>query len=44
MHAAGFETRSVPESISAKTLADMDHAVSNFKRDDVSQGIDLSDV
>ena len=33
----------VPESISAKTLADMDRAVSNFKRGDVSPAIDLSD-
>ena len=33
----------VPESISARTLADMDRAVSNFKRGDVSQAIDLSD-
>ena len=33
----------VPESISARTLADMDRAVSNFKRGDVSQTIDLSD-
>lgn len=34
---------SVPKSISARTLADMDHAVSNFKRGDVSSAIDLSD-
>ena len=33
----------VPECISARTLADMDRAVSNFKRGDVSQAIDLSD-
>ena len=33
----------VPESISARTLADMDRAVSNFKRGDVSLAIDLSD-
>ena len=33
----------VPESISARTLADMDRAVSNFKRGDVSPAIDLSD-
>ena len=31
------------ESISARTLADMDRAVSNFKRGDVSPAIDLSD-
>ena len=33
----------VPESISARTLADMDRAVSNFKKGDVSPTIDLSD-
>ncbi len=33
----------VPESISTSTLADMDRAVSNFKRGDVSLAIDLSD-
>ncbi len=33
----------VPESISAKTLADMDKAVQNFKMDAVSSAIDLSD-
>ena len=33
----------VPESISARTLADMDRAVSNFKKGDVSPIIDLSD-
>ena len=33
----------VPESISTRTLADMDRAVSNFKRGDVSPAIDLSD-
>ena len=33
----------VPESISARTLADMDRAVSNFKKGDVSLAIDLSD-
>ena len=32
------------ESISARTLADMDRAVSNFKKGDVSQAIDLSDL
>ena len=34
----------VPESISARTLADMDHAVNNFKRGDVSPSIDRSDL
>lgn len=34
---------SVPKSISARTLADMDRAVSNFKCGDVSTAIDLSD-
>ncbi len=34
----------VPESISAKTLADMDRAVENFKAGEVSAGIDLSDL
>ena len=34
----------VPESISARTLADMDRAASNFKRGDVSPAIDLSDL
>ena len=33
----------MPESISARTLADMDRAVSNFKRGEVSPIIDLSD-
>ena len=33
----------VTESISARTLADMDRAVSNFKKGDVSPVIDLSD-
>ena len=33
----------VPESISVRTLADMDRAVSNFKKSDVSPAIDLSD-
>ena len=32
----------VPESISASTLADMDRAVSNFKRGDVSPAIELN--
>jgi len=34
---------SVPEEISAKTLADMDRAVENFKAGNVSDAIDLSD-
>ena len=34
---------SVPKSISSRTLAEMDRAVSNFKRGDVSSAIDLSD-
>lgn len=34
---------SVPDSISAKTLADMDRAVNNFKQGEVSPTIDLSD-
>ena len=34
---------SVPKSISSRTLADKDRAVSNFKRGDVSSAIDLSD-
>lgn len=33
----------VPEDISASTLADMDRAVNNFKRGDVSSVIDMSD-
>lgn len=33
----------VPESISARTLEDMDEAVSNFKTGAVSGSIDLSD-
>ncbi|MCD8362813.1 MAG: hypothetical protein LUC98_07630 [Lachnospiraceae bacterium] len=33
----------VPESISAKTLADMDRAVENFKAGKVSAAINLSD-
>ncbi|WP_019893450.1 hypothetical protein [Allobaculum stercoricanis] len=33
----------VPEGISAKTLSDMDRAVSNFKKGDISPAIDLSD-
>lgn len=34
---------SVPDSISAKTLEDMDKAIKNFKNHDVSTAIDLSD-
>lgn len=34
---------SVPESISAKTLADMDQTIHNFKLGKVSPEIDLSD-
>ncbi len=33
----------VPESISVKTLKDMDRAVANFKKGDVSESVDLSD-
>ena len=33
----------VPEGISARTLADMDKAVENFKNNNVSPVIDLSD-
>ena len=33
----------VPESISAKTLEDMDRAIENFKIGTVSPAIDLSD-
>lgn len=34
---------SVPDSISAKTLKDMDKAIANFKQGNASQVIDLSD-
>ncbi|MDO4478733.1 MAG: hypothetical protein Q4B73_06830 [Lachnospiraceae bacterium] len=34
---------SVPEDISARTLADMDRAIENFKKGDASPIIDLSD-
>lgn len=34
---------SVPDSISAKTLEDMDKAVLGFRKDSVSPAIDLSD-
>ena len=33
----------VPESISEKTLNDMDRAIANFKIGEVSEAIDLSD-
>lgn len=33
----------VPETISAKTLADMDNAIKNFNSHEVSPVIDLSD-
>ncbi|MDO4961494.1 MAG: hypothetical protein Q4E57_06540 [Eubacteriales bacterium] len=33
----------VPDSISARTLKDMDNAISNFKMGNVSPAIDLSD-
>ena len=33
----------VPESVSAKTLKDMDRAIDNFKMGDVSEPVDLSD-
>lgn len=33
----------VPESISARTLEDMDRAIDNFKMGNVSEAIDLSD-
>ena len=33
----------IPESISANTLKDMDRAIENFKLGKVSAGIDLSD-
>lgn len=33
----------VPETISAKTLKDMDKAIANFKNNAVSDAIDLSD-
>lgn len=32
-----------PESISARTLQDMDQAIKNFKQGKVSEAIDLSD-
>ena len=33
----------VPESISARTLKDMDRARANFKKGEVSEAVDLSD-
>lgn len=33
----------VPESISARTLNDMDQAIANFKKGEVSEAVDLSD-
>ena len=33
----------VPDSISAKTLQDMDKAIANFKLGDVSEAVELSD-
>ena len=33
----------VPDSISARTLKDMDKAIANFKKGKVSETIDLSD-
>lgn len=33
----------VPESISARTLKDMDTAIANFQKSNVSEAIDLSD-
>lgn len=33
----------LPESISPKTLRDMDQAIANFKNGDVSESVDLSD-
>ena len=33
----------IPDGISAKTLKDMDRAIENYKRGEVSSAIDLSD-
>lgn len=33
----------IPESVSARTLKDMDRAVANFRKGEVSEAIDLSD-
>lgn len=33
----------VPESISARTLKDMDRAIANFRKGKVSEAVDLSD-
>ena len=35
---------SVPDSVSSKTLKDMDKAINNFKKGKVSDAVDLSDV
>ena len=32
-----------PESVSARTLKDMDRAIANFKKGNVSEAVDLSD-
>lgn len=37
-----YRELAVTESISARTLADMDRSISNFKRGEVSPTIDLS--
>lgn len=33
----------VPKSVSARTLKDMDRAIANFKKGNVSEAVDLSD-
>ena len=33
----------VPESVSARTLKDIDRAIANFKKGNVSEAVDLSD-
>ena len=33
----------VPESVSERTLKDMDRAIANFKKGNVSEAVDLSD-
>ncbi len=33
----------IPESVSARTLKDMDRAIANFRKGEVSEAIDLSD-
>jgi len=35
---------SIPDTISAKTLSDMDRAVENYQSGSVSSGVDLSDL